>query len=370
MNIPTINVPASTRATQVALLLLSCSLIAACGGSGAPTAEQPVTTASAPPDYSGPDPATSDVQEFRINLWDNIKATDRCGGCHVAGDQTPMFARQDDINLAYEAANTIVDLASPADSRMVAKVAGGHNCWQASDSVCADLLTTWIGNWAGASGTTPAQIQLEAPVLRDPGDSRSFPLDSGLFASTVHPLLTTYCAGCHESGASTPQSPYFANADLETAYPAAQSKIDLDDPAASRLVVRLRNEFHNCWSECASNANAMETAISDMAGQVSPTQVDPALVISKALGLFDGTVASGGNRFDSNAVALYEFKTGSGSTAYDTSGVEPSLDLTLSGDYGWVGGWGIEIRDGKAQGSTADSSKLADLIRATGEYSI
>ncbi|MBT8132230.1 MAG: LamG domain-containing protein, partial [Gammaproteobacteria bacterium] len=44
--------------------------------------------------------------------------------------------------------------------------------------------------------------------------------------------------------------------------------------------------------------------------------------------------------------------------------------LTLSGDYGWVGGWGIELNGGKAQGSTASSSKLGDLIGATGEYSI
>ena len=31
----------------------------------------------------------------------------------------------------------------------------------------------------------------------------------------------------------------------------------------------------------------------------------------------------------------------------------------------WVGGWGIDIRDGKAQGSTAASAKLHDLITAT-----
>ena len=44
--------------------------------------------------------------------------------------------------------------------------------------------------------------------------------------------------------------------------------------------------------------------------------------------------------------------------------------LTLSGDVEWVGGWGINVRDGKAQGSTASSRKLHDLIKATGEYSV
>ena len=36
----------------------------------------------------------------------------------------------------------------------------------------------------------------------------------------------------------------------------------------------------------------------------------------------------------------------------------------------WVGGWGINVRSGKAQGSTTASRKLHDLILGTGEYSI
>ena len=46
------------------------------------------------------------------------------------------------------------------------------------------------------------------------------------------------------------------------------------------------------------------------------------------------------------------------------------MNLTLSGSVTWVGGWGIDIRGGKAQGSTAASRKLHDLILATGEYTI
>ena len=56
--------------------------------------------------------------------------------------------------------------------------------------------------------------------------------------------------------------------------------------------------------------------------------------------------------------------------AYDTSGVEPALNLNISGDVTWVGGWGINVRSGKAQGSTTASKKLHDMIKATGEYSI
>ena len=108
--------------------------------------------------YSGPAPATADVQAFKINLWENIRANNRCGTCHSAeGGQAPMFARSDDVNLAYAAANAVVDAARrPTDSMMVTKVGGGHNCWLASNAACADILTTWITNWAGERGSAAA----------------------------------------------------------------------------------------------------------------------------------------------------------------------------------------------------------------------
>src|SRR5262245_38034488 len=111
--------------------LASAVLIAAlagCGG-GADVEEQPETDTPQASDYTGPAPTTADVQSFKINLWDNVRSTNRCGGCHGTGGQTPAFARSDDVNLAYAAANSVVDLQSPGDSRMVTKVAGGHNCW-------------------------------------------------------------------------------------------------------------------------------------------------------------------------------------------------------------------------------------------------
>src|SRR5262249_34921978 len=70
-------------------------------------------------------------------------------------------------------------------------------------------------------------------------------------------------------------------------------------------------------------------------------------------------------------VAKYMFMTGSGNTAYDTSGVTPAADLSLSGNVSWVGGWGINIgMGGKAQASTSASAKLAAMIQSSGEYSI
>jgi hypothetical protein len=329
-----------------------------------------VTSAPGPAGYQGPPPASQDVQAFKINVWDNLSGSNRCGSCHGAGGQSPQFVRGDDINLAYQAANTVATLADPASSRMVGKVGGGHHCWLASDSACADQLTAWIRNWAGATVGGTREITLNPPPLREVGATKSFPADSGAFASTVHPLLVEYCSRCHSSAALTPQSPFFAESDPDIAYAAARPRINLDAPEESRLVLRLRNEFHNCWSDCPQNSAEMEQAIRAFADQVPLSQIDPSLVLSKALALYDGTIASGGSRHDSALVALYEFKTGTGTIAYDTSGVEPALNLNMSGDVSWVGGWGVNVRGGKLQGSTSSSRKLHDLITASGEYSI
>lgn len=350
------------------------ALLSACSG-GAPTETNPITNPPQVNDYTGPAPSNADVQAFKLNLWENIKANNRCGGCHHAGGQAPEFARNDDVNIAYNAANTVVNLTQPDQSRMVAKVAGGHNCWLASASACGDTLTVWIRNWAGASATGGTQIQLQAPPDQDVGASKSFPDSSALFASTIYPVLHDAnkgnCVRCHSASAATPQSPFFASNDVDEAYAAAKAKINLDTPAQARFVLRLRDEFHNCWTTCGPDSNTMQAAVEAFAGQILVTAVDPTLVVSKSLSLYQGTVASGGNRYDTNLIALYEFKTGTGNVAYDTSGVEPAANLSLSGDVAWVGGWGINIRPtGKAQASTVSSRKFATTIKSSGEYTI
>ncbi len=348
-------------------------VLAACGG-GAATVDNPVTSLTPPVTYQGPPPATEDVQAFKLNLWDNVQLSNRCGGCHNESfGQTPLFARHDDVNLAYEAANGVADLAQPSDSRLVAKVGTGHNCWLSEAQACSDIMETWIQGWAGAAAGGGRAIVLREPSLNPPGASKSFANATVQnFANLVHgPILTTYCDGCHASSSPTAQQPYFAEADANIAFEAARPKIDLDVPIDSRLVVRLRNEFHNCWAVgCSQAADAMEAAIVAFAATVEVTEVDPDLVNSMALRIVDGTIASGGNRFENAQIALWEFKSGGGLTAFDTSGVDPAIDLTLSGDVNWFGGWGITINDGKAQGTTSASKKLYDKILATGEYSV
>ena len=354
----------------VALIPVVLTLGGCGSGSGATTAANPVTTTPDATNYTGPPPQTEDVQRFKLNVWDRLVPTNRCGTCHEP-DQAPRFVRADDINLAYSEANTVVDLTDPASSRMVVKVRGGHHCWLASDSACGDIVQQFIEAWAGDSvGGGGKVIQLVAPTIKDPGASKNFPSDPGLFANTVHPLLVAHCANCHVEASVTAQPPFFAESDAAVAYEGAKSKMDIDTPANSRFVLRLGSEFHHCWDDCDANAAEMQAAIADLASGIAPTQVDPSLVVSKALNLGDGIISSSGGRHEANLIALYEFKAGAGNMAFDTSGVDPAVNLTFSGTVNWVGGWGIQIVDGKAQGSTTASKKLHDLITATGEYSI
>ncbi|MEJ0100981.1 MAG: LamG domain-containing protein [Pseudomonadota bacterium] len=361
------------KTLRLTLLGAVVALLAACSG-GAPTTtnNNPTQTGSGD-DYAGPAPRDADVQSFRINFWQNVKAVNRCGGCHGT-TQVPMFANPNDVNAAYDAILPYVNLAEPDQSPIVAHVAGGHNCWQASSLACADIITVWIKNWAGSAASTGTQIALVAPSDKAVGSSKSFPDSPALFQSTVWPLLRGdgKCLRCHQSTAADPKSPFFASADVNEAYAAAQAKMNLDDPASSRFVVRLREESHNCWtSSCSTDSDKMQAAIKAFADQVQATPVDPALKVSRSLGLTDGVPASGGNRIDQFAIAKYEFKTGTGDTVYDTSGKGAELNLTISGAVDWVGGYGVNIKTGgKVQGTVTASAKLADDIKNTGEYSI
>lgn len=329
---------------------------------------------------------------FKVEFWDKMPSVSQCANCHntETSSQSPYFMDTSDVNLAYTQALGIIDSGTPASSLILSKISNGHHC--GDDASCTVLATTvegYINNWlnGGASGNGSSnEIVLETPIIKDPGESKTLPPAPDNFSNTVWPLLTANCANCHREAAAIPQSPFFAEDNIDAAYAAILSsqKINLDDPTNSRLVVRLRDEFHNCWdplstgsTNCLDSANTMEAAISAFAATVPLDTVDPSWVISKAMTLNDGQIASGGARDDSDTIALYKFQSGAGSRSIlDISGVGTALNLDLYGtegvDYQWVGGWGIEFMtpNGKAQGTTQLSAKLRDYLIASGEYSI
>ncbi len=382
-----------------AVALFAAFVLVACGG-GAQTTETPLPQGSGNTGnsaYTGPAAINADVLKFQQEFWSNTSTTERCGNCHSeTGGQPFMFARRDNVNLAYDAAVTKINRDQPALSEFVAKVSLlpiGHNCWVDSPGVCGTILTGWIEKWVGEAADGGRLIVLTPPNSDVPTDSKNFPPTSAEFEQFIYtPILEQYCSTCHSSDGATPQQPYFADTDVDVAYEAAKAKINLDTPADSRFVLKvsrqlpvgavplpgiLYGEGHNCWdNDCPTASDEMLAAINLFAGGIIATVVNPDLLTSKAIRLIDGTLASGGNRYEDAQIALWEFQTGNGGTAFDSSGVDPAVDLNFFGDVTWFGGWGITIGadvaqgPGKAQGSATASKKLHDVLKESGEFSI
>jgi hypothetical protein len=377
----------TARTLKLAATLALFGLVTACAGGGPSTTVNQVSTAptDSAANYTGPPPANADVQAFKLSFWQNVIPSNRCGGCHHAGGQSPQFARSDDVNLAYQAALPLVNLTNPSQSTFVLKVGGGHNCWVADPSACAATLLVWIQGWIGAGSSSTTSVTLLAPPVQAAGGGKQFPASATAPAPSFQdtlwtPILTVYCSGCHTPSSATAQQPYFADkSDVADSYIAAQPKINLTTTNQSRFYQRLSQDLHHCWSttgaggppDCPGSAAQMLAALNTFANGIAVTPIDPTLVVSNAVTLTQGTIASGGNRYEANLVAKYMFETGTGSTAYDTSGVTPAADLTISGNVSWAGGWGLTFgAGGKAQASTSASQKLANMIQSSGEYTI
>ena len=302
------------KATRIlGLITLVASLgLAACGGGGAGDSALPVgAPTSSVNAYTGPAPATADVQAFEVNLWNNIRGQNRCGQCHNATTpaQMPNFARSDNVNLAYAQANTVVNLAQPSTSIMVVKVSGGHNCWLADPSACGQILTTWISNWANATGSTSAtSVAARRAAGQTVGQSLNLPSAHRaplIIRTTIYTLTQRqYCSKCHSSTANPThaQPPYFADPNITTAYQAAIPKIDFtgcvpqNSPTFaktcgvnSRFYQRLAIDQHNCWDSARPMRRAMLAEIQAFANMLTPSNLDPSLVVSKALSLTQGT---------------------------------------------------------------------------------
>ena len=312
------------------LILLASLALAACDS--VPTEQTPNTGNGNPVlSYNGPacgtgaaDPA--DVCAFKVEFWDKMAST-QCDNCHdsATGNQSPFFLESTNVNIAYQQALGVVNRTDAAASTIISKISAGHNCGDTSAcTALATIVEGYLNNWfnggtSGGGGLTN-EIVLEAPTIKDAGASKTLPPAPGAFATTVWPLLAANCSNCHREAAPIPQAPFFAETDgdagtsddIDAAYAAilTSQKINLDSPADSRLVVRLRQEFHNCWdpnatgsTDCAASADAMETAITNFAASVPLSAVDPSWVISKAMTLPDGQIASGGTRDDSSTIA-------------------------------------------------------------------
>jgi hypothetical protein len=370
-------------------LMLGLFLLQACsGGSGGGGSEREVNPTSGGSGgngfvYEGPPPATDEIQNFKIAFYDPLADDNRCGECHTPGKTgTPAFVDQTNVNQAWQQARSLVNMNEPAASPVVTRVANGHNCWLAPTqaATCAATIVGYIERWAESADDSIGTVNLtprrpyspEATRVLPPGYADVLALGLDLQSGgELLEVLSRYCADCHSDTSAIPQTPYLASDDIDIAYAALRGKVDLTSPVRSRLVQRMSPEMHNCWSDCESNATTMQAAIASLASVVPLTEVDTGLLTSTAQVLGeDGVEADSGGRSEGNLIAKWEFREGTGSTTADTSGVQPEIPLTLSGEYSWLAGWGIRLVNGKAQGGASASAKLFDKIRNTGEYSI
>lgn len=81
------------------------------------------------------------------------------------------------------------------------------------------------------------------------------------FKKTVYPITTARCVSCHGSS----QTPLHASSNPETAFNSIVDnyKIDFNNIANSRMVLKLRSDRHNCWGDCSANATEMQNQITE-----------------------------------------------------------------------------------------------------------
>ena len=111
--------------------------LAACGGGGAPTTatagrRHPPAVSNA---YTGPPPASADVQAFEANLLGQHSraATAAATATRPVVSHRPLPAdRQHQQRLSGRRSRSWI-CRSPSNSLMVKQVANGHNCWLASN---------------------------------------------------------------------------------------------------------------------------------------------------------------------------------------------------------------------------------------------
>ncbi len=94
------------------------------------------------------------------------------------------------------------------------------------------------------------------------------------FERTVYQVTRQNCTSCHGSS----QQPLHASSDSQVAHNAVlnQYKVNFTTPSQSRLVKKLRDDRHQCWSNCDNDAQEMQDAIVEWKELMEAEQVPTA----------------------------------------------------------------------------------------------
>lgn len=251
----------------------------------------------------------------------------------------------------------------------------------------AAALSLACGDYSGGGGSgDPGNVVLSGGGSGLGGLSQTEQVAA--FQGTVYPLLSANCSDCH--GGFGPGTPHIAHSNASVAYSSVveNQKVNFSLPESSRLVRRLATDFHYCWSSCVENGAEMLAAVRAWDAMLETAGVggggggvDVALLVSDTLD-FDTCFLSGaceedegGERYEDDVIARWEFKELTGDTAFDTSGVDPAMDLALSPEVELMSSYGLEIDEGGiAVADAASSRKLYDHIASpqtgSGAYSV
>lgn len=246
---------------------------------------------------------------------------------------------------------------------------GSTSSSNTSSNTGTNTTSTNTGSTGGNNTTPPAPVAPPAPLV--PPVPTAPPVnDLQLFADNVYPLMTgNNCVQCHSDPTPLglpPILPYMADETVETAYTQVVSnqKVSLSNPANSRLVVKTRDDNHNCGgpAACEQFATAMQAAIQIWADAVNAaTNPDNSPRVASAMTSFANAQEGESLRADQTVIAMYDFSSGAGDIVVDRSGVGAPMDLMIQG-MEWVPEGGLRNVSGKAQASLNASQKLFNSI--------
>jgi len=129
--------------------------------------------------------------------------------------------------------------------------------WRVGAVACVLAVTVFLGACGGSGAKSTGAI--DTTELN--GDPPSQSADQAAFSATLHKELKDYCKSCHGAN-PVGGAPAFAQEDVETAYAVLNdsNKVDKLSPEKSRIVVKVAQEKHGCWSDCISNGSYRRVA--------------------------------------------------------------------------------------------------------------
>jgi hypothetical protein len=297
---------------------------------------------------------SADQQAFANSIYPILSKN--CASCHsdksTKDIELAQFAHSD-IVLAYSVVinRDLIDRDSPDKSRFVEKLVDDkHFCW----SDCTDngaTMASNIGKWNDLVANSSGSDKIK--------DAKS---SVQVFSETLHPLMTQYCGACHDGSTNFTA---FAAPDAESAHETTLNRAlaDLNNPSASKLVSYLAEKQHNCWSDCATNAQRTQTAINEWKQLLedtpnpnannNPVAVNDSYSTSVNIALVTGNVLLNDSDADNDTLAINAWDTQSRQGATVTSNLNGTFEYTPVNGFTGTDSFTYTVSDGRGGSDNA-----------------